>query len=181
MDFPEKVDDYCLTLCSRFSHWLQRTTGWTNFFVAKIGFCMFCISQFLGIANYWWPLIMFKTNILTLIFYFCGASYATRLIYYCDENERRLYQAKLLYKIEGNIRIIRLFFLGCSIIVLVCLPVVLPRMHIWEAVYSCFYIWGFCIGKFFIAVTPLPPGTSKIRQFINDFVASFKKPVSVSN
>ncbi len=44
MSLVEKIDALLLQFCTRFSHWSQRTTGRTNYFVAKGGgvSCFLC-------------------------------------------------------------------------------------------------------------------------------------------
>ncbi len=186
MDFLKRVDAFVLTQCGRFSHWLQEMTGLTNFFVAKMAFSVFCVGSVMGVANYWWPFMDFKTNVVYVVCYFSAALYGSTAIYCCNENEHRLYHAKLLYKlVRGNedaVMNFRLFFLGWSLLMLISTPVLLG-VTTWKgvltAVFGYFFVWGLCIGEFFIVVTPLPPGISKIRQFINNFAASFKKPISL--
>jgi hypothetical protein len=48
----KKIDSLILAACTRFSHWLQRLTGLTNYFVAKIGVGCTAVSVMVEIANF---------------------------------------------------------------------------------------------------------------------------------
>ena len=62
MKFWELIDDSVLKVCTRFSHWFQRKTGRTNFFIVKIGLFFLVLATMIHVMNYWWPVMRLGTS-----------------------------------------------------------------------------------------------------------------------
>lgn len=167
------IDTLILALCTKFSHWLQRVTGRTNFFVAKIGFFVICLVVLVRIVNYWFPLLGYTEPLVMLFVYIILISIMTKLVYRCDDNEYRLYQGKTLYNITPSGYLYRMIWVFLSVADTVGLFFEFSV----QIVLSGFFNWGSFITVYFLAVTPLPPGISKIQKMLEKLTAAFRKPV----
>lgn len=185
-----RLDAQVLLWCTKFAHWFQRLTGRTSFFIAKIGIGMSIWAMFVSIMNYWVPLLAHKTTWGTVaVRSFLLLGFLLDSIR-CNKAEERLlngyvalpHWVKLQRSIIGPMwRLLGLFVTVLVIgvvfgIELRKLPWSIMRWEIIEAGFGP----GFAIFMYFIHVDPLPPGTSKIREWIAGFGFGPKK-VMVEN
>jgi hypothetical protein len=63
----EKIDSFILAGCTKFSHWLQRLTGLTNYFLANIGTTLTAVAAMMVILNYFHQIFLFATRLFDLI------------------------------------------------------------------------------------------------------------------
>ncbi|MEK7614330.1 MAG: hypothetical protein AAB428_01540 [Patescibacteria group bacterium] len=147
------------------AHWFQMLTGRTNFWLAK----WFCITGYSSLSAAWmftgevFPIGFLCTNILW------GIMIASVLVYQIEKFEARCNRS------PGFINEAR--YLRCSPRVLfLCLtpamfPLLLLLFLLFGGVTACFLIVVYAVGavstEYFLACTPLPPGTSKLRQLLN--------------
>ena len=64
----EKIDSGILAACTKFSHALQRMTGLTNYFVAKIGVALVAVSLLLEVLNQLHPFLRIRNSWVDLLF-----------------------------------------------------------------------------------------------------------------
>ncbi len=179
----KRLDEGILKLFTKFSHWFQRLTGKTNFFLARLCLFPFSIAVASSILNYWFPLLFFKTDWRGLLF--CVLLFFSIMFFV-----HLTHDAETQFDKD---------------------PTVLSRVHLFErdspdrtrlllallspicffAVYKWFIedpkgslLLALNVGAFpaypsafyyFVLVTPLPPGKSKVQQWVEGFQASFRK------
>lgn len=176
MNIFEAVDHWILGRCTRFSHWLQRTVGLTNFFVAKVGVFLMSLGIVVDVANYWLPLISQKTSLGGLIFGVNMLFFSVFLVYLCNLNEERLYNGESLFdmtfRYPTRISYLLLFVLSIFRIE--------KSKTIFELLYYLSFSLGSSITVYFISVIPIPPGMNKLGEFVKNLKNSFRKLVPVS-
>jgi hypothetical protein len=169
-NIPEIIDSAILVVCTRISHALQRAVGLTNYFIAKVGVGISALTLFADITNYFHQFLSDKSSlsyVMLLLFILYTLVYRSLA---CAKAEDYLWSGKVLKPSEilifknRFVRLLWLVFLTCD----VCL---LPyRLHKYPLI-DIFDKSGFSIGLFifyyFIAVDPLPPGTSKVKEFFS--------------
>ena len=181
MKFWELIDDSVLKVCTRFSHWFQRKTGRTNFFIVKIGLFFLVLATMIHVMNYWWPVMRLGTSAFEVFIFTIVLIDLTRNVRQCDINEEKLYVGKVLHHIDllrmGNSvvwRLICLFFGGMDIITF---PVEFQFSILNAIGMSPFISIVTCL--YFLKVTPLPPGISSLQKFVEKISGFFKTPVPV--
>jgi hypothetical protein len=171
------IDEYLLARCARFSHWFQRLTGRTNFFIAKVGTMITGMSVLVSLINYWIPLSKLPTSFFhwvpSLFLLWVMAKESKN----CAENEKRLYSDRALRQMMPKnsvwIRMAALYFT-------ILLGVFMVRYHSFFEILRYSTGIGVSVFFYFIAVTPLPPGHNKIGEFVKKLASRFRKPVPVS-
>ena len=180
MNLLEAIDSWVLLKCTRLSHFLQRNTGLTNFFVAKIGLFMCFLSVLVNIGGYWFPLLDEKPSLIFIPIQLFLLVWLILILRSCTINEDRLFGGKLLFHDPVNNWLYRIQFLFLVGIYTV------PAVHYYKGnflnvISVSFFMWGMCMALYFMAVTPLPPGMNRLRKAIEKFRGSFQKPVPVSS
>jgi len=183
----ERCDQTILGACTRFSHWLQRLTGRTNFFIAKIGLGIATISILVEIANYFSKFLVHKTNLFDVAFGGLVVLALTVDVYLCNKAEEdtvtpeRFMPMIRMGPLMDNL-LVRVLAVTTSILV-----ITLRLVNIWpemkypllEVLYRLYGL-GFTIFLYFIAVDPLPPGKSKVREWLEGFKFAFGlKPATI--
>jgi len=171
----EKIDSILLAACTRFSHSLQRTTGLTNYFVAKIGVILVSVSMIVNATNYLSQFLYIKTSILTVCFdggmllLMVGRSLDIARAEDQLWSGRRTKPAELMKYIGlWPCRLLWIMFLSMDVWWF-WFRFPLFRYQLLEFADGTFFTLGSAIFYYFIAVDPLPPGRSKIRALIEKF------------
>ncbi|MBP9822157.1 MAG: hypothetical protein KBC81_01780 [Candidatus Pacebacteria bacterium] len=184
MNIFEKVDAFILGYFTKFSHWFQCLTGRTNFFLAYVCLTIWIIDLFVRIGNYWWPLLEEKTTISEVfwhsLFILVSAANSSEIIK-ADRDPKDIRPSIQVWHISGPFFWLRLF---SAAIALIISPVAIYEeinysgkgvkfFEIYDDAYF-FFVVGY---YYFLAVDPLPPGTSKVRQWLNSIRMAFSRPV----
>jgi hypothetical protein len=183
----ENVDNWLLGRCTAFAHWFQRLTGYTSFFIAKLGMSLVVWSVLVDIVNYWHRVLAQETSLMWTVFLgFVILSYFARIIA-CSEAERRLYEGRVVlptWVLEERTHKGRGWRLIGVTLTLAMTVIFWGNIHFFPHPFLELVHWGYAPGitiyVYFLHVDPLPPGTSKVRQFIESFGFG-PKPVRVEN
>lgn len=165
------IDVAVLAACTRASHALQRATGLTNFFVAKVGISLFSIGLIAQILAYWMPSDRRSdiSDLIAALVMLGGAEYYRR---HCEANESRLWRGDILLPPPFVFLVVfRLF----SLSFLVTRFVVFDRPHALLTWLQNLFSLGYAMFVYFVAILPLPPGQSRVQQFVQGFAAAFQR------
>lgn len=182
----ETIDNWVLHQCTKFSHWLQRNTGLTNFFVVKVGFFLMGLSIFIDLTNYWFPLYGdSRTSLLNLFVFILLLFIQVQRVNTANKNEERLWQGRTLLKDEFNaswgLVFWRMVFLFSFVFSTFVFFLFYHRLGFFEILSKQGWFTGLVVTEYFLLVTPLPPGMSKLRKMIEGFANSLRRPVPTSN
>ena len=169
----QRIDGYLLSACERFSHKLQRTTGVTNYTVAKIGCGLTLVSCLTETTDYFTHVLdpkKFPKDGVAIILDCVWFLITTVRVVKLDQAEKNISENPALDKSLTSTYGWRLLWIGFS--VLNC-ALLYPRirglnlsMTIFASVRDALFAPGLVIFYYFAAVKPLPPATSKIKEFI---------------
>lgn len=189
MNICEQVDDEILSFFTKISHKFQRLTGRTNFFLAKCCISVFGIGLLLHIANYWFHFLNHKTKWTDFIFLILVPFLLldTKAL---DEVEEKKFsseaaQKPFLYTCWHGY-LLRLFalaiaFLMLGLIILTVIDMVPIKSKLFEIIDTVSGWPAIACYNYFSIVVPLPPGKSKIREWIENFANIFQEPVAVKD
>ena len=173
------VDEWLVSKCAKFSHWLQRTVGLTSYFVVKVGIFLCVLSLMMIIINYWWKFLVFETPLIMVLMYSVYLFGYMHDIHLCNKNEELLQQGKPLIKIESTGLPVRML---CILLSVYCVSYsVIVGYDVANFLTASLYPCGSVVVFYFLAVTPLPPGTSKLGKLVESISAGFSKLVPVSS
>ena len=161
-------DQWLLGKFEAFAHWFQRLTGRTNLFLAKIALC---------VGATFWLFSMLSRQQFILFAIFGAIMFMRTLTMDWDEKKayRRLEQGVAN---PGKITGFRgRLFLQFWFLLLAALEIPLLFVAEMKPLISAGQIF-FVFAEYFEACDPLPPGTSKIREWLDSFG---KKPVPASS
>ncbi len=179
MSIVVNVDAWIVSKCAKFSHWLQRTVGLTSYFVVKVGIFLCVLSLMMTIINYWWQFLVVKTTLITVLFYSVYLFGYMHDIHLCNKNEELLQQGKPLIKIQSTGLPIRML---CILFSVYCVSYsVISGYNVANFLAASLFPCGSVLVFYFLAVTPLPPGTSKLGKLVESISAGFSKMVPVSS
>lgn len=179
MELLEAVDSKLLAFFSKISHRFQKLTGRTNFFLAKMAVCILALSSLTIIADYFLSLagglisvisaIMTLVSMIEVIFWMGG----------CDEAENRVYaEERSKYDFGEHIDSIWWRTGSAALSILWVGPTLLhlasPKGTLPFKILFGLYAPAITIFSYFIVVDPLPPGKSKIREWVEAFSAWFR-------
>ena len=176
----EELDEWILHKCTQFSHQFQRLTGKTNFFIAKVFLSVVGCSAMVVVVNYWVPLLEHKSTLFSCVLNVVIVLVEASRVKKCQENEDRLYDGLTLNKLVGGGFYWRLIWVW--LLIPDSITILFYSKSIFDILSNLFGP-AMCGAVYFLAVTPLPPGTSKLGQMIERLRAGFRKqvPVPVSN
>jgi hypothetical protein len=169
----KKIDSAILAGCTRFSHWLQRMTGLTNYFVANVGTGCAAIGMMLRIANYFHRMFDEPTTLFDTVIYGAMMFVAISTSLNCTRAQDDFLSGKItkpaelqMYYSLGNF--VRLPFAALFLLQSFTLCLRLPQNPYWllNIAGRTFPTLGFTTFFYFIVVDPLPPGRSKVRQLL---------------
>lgn len=183
MKFLSAVDSYFLSLFEKISVWFMKLTSRSNFFLAKIMFCVVVIASMIHIINRWFPILwFFPSTIFFMMFSGFSLYYSWIIFNLCDKAEKNILDGKMvkvfLFSIGDNgIPVIRK---GCLLLVCFLLPFNLEGVLTTKGVMVFKIIYFTLIPAitaffYFLSVDPPPICKGKIREWIESFAAGFKK------
>lgn len=187
----EALDARIIGLSTRFSHWFQRLTGRTNFFIAKIGVGMTALSVFGMIINYWKHIFFtISTDLSTVMTAFIVLTWLAMIVYSCDDAENKLYSNSSPQKVrylgleQGGMpdnAIWRLFLLTFTFL---SIPLKVYQMghirtsyYLMEILTGLFFTMGMTVASYFLVIDPLPPAESRVKEWIDNLSTAFARPV----
>ncbi len=174
------LDSKILNLVTKFCHWFQKLTGYTNYFLAGVVVMFISISVFLTVLNYWLNLKILsplKTSPLFMLIYLILLFGLFLLKNKLDEEDQRIRSGDDVLRKNwegerGSRYLNRLLFIFMMIYVN----------------FSFFYIGGKLFGlidviffssyaffEYLMIVIPLPPGKSKIKEWATSISAFFAR------
>lgn len=179
----DRVDGAILKIFTKISHRFQRLTGKTNFFLAKCCMMINAIIILMYILNYWFPLLSFKTPMFSTLVNVVVTALMFLIMSDCDTaNNAALCEKKAKvnfglfdYLVTRLFLFINLFTVPWEIQHALSVPQGIIVCNILAATSA---IWWYMFA-YFIAVHPLPPAKSKIREWIESFAAGFAKPIPI--
>ena len=163
------IDGRILAVCKKISHALQRGTGLTNFFVAKIGIAFTALNLLIGIGNYFLHFLRRPTPTIMICgpMMICLLSAILRSIDLSRAENDLLGVEKAQRHTLTSTPFWRLLWSGWSIID--ALTFFLSPSYpspLLEFCWQCLFSWGLTIFYYFVAVDPLPPAKSHIRGWM---------------
>lgn len=179
----DKLDKAILNFCTKFSHNIQRNIGLTCYFIARIGVAFTAISVIADVINYYHQFLPNKSIMANVVIggLIMVSCFLRSLA--CQKAEDSIGSntkpaALLLYTQGGFWRLIWLGFL--------CLDLATTAVSVFGAHHTpliatfeqhVFFSLGLSLFYYFIAVDPLPPGTSKVREWFDNLG---RQPVPVT-
>ena len=177
-----ELDTAILARFTKFSHWFQRLTGRTNFFLARICLMVLALSVLVGIVNFWFPVLTHKTSSLSLFFNILWTVLISVDNKKIGEADDRAgvddTPAKMIFFIRcpGFARVLFILFVFVGLAgtygVLID-PKYKAVVRVFEILHNSFGAAIVCY-YYLIDVTPLPPGKSKVRQWIEGLFSSLQ-------
>ena len=180
------IDGKILAACTKFSHWFQRLTGRTNFFLAKIGVFVTAFSTLVETINYFTNFLWFKTTLGFLLILLLLNLFLISDAIRCDEAENKsLTSEERTDFFRGRAdRFNRILWLLFSLYYwtiwfpmnIVAHPKHVDVLHIGMNAAANVFSPGLAIFYYFICVVPLPPGKSRVKEWLEKFRLAFNKP-----
>lgn len=179
----KKIDSKILAACTKFSHALQRTTGLTCYFVAKIGIACVgsslvvdLINRFYRILTYttpWFIVILDGIMVVALGIQSIVLSQAEQSI----QNGETI-KSRWIWRYVHNSRwrVLWLAFAAFDLSLSVVLFTEGATMI--QAYHSFGFSFGTAVFYYFVAVDPLPRGKSRVRAWLEK-LTSIRKAVPV--
>lgn len=165
-----KIDDWLFDRVfeKKIAHWFQRWTGKTNFFLAKVSISIGCLVMSLPKGSL--PLnlsVLVAFYCLVLLILFLGVIISFEKRY--EEIEMKESAINISRLRDRPIRFI-------SVVSAIALVVFSTEQQLLQLM---FWI-PFLSTTYFLACTPLPPGTSKCRQKWNSLLAKINSALAPS-
>lgn len=181
------IDNFLLGICTKIAHNFQILTGKTNFFIAKIGIFASSIDTLIVIANYFDQILVRKTSLLSLIFnvFFnlallldaMGCERAEKTSNFSNErvidpwlflNLNHSERFRIIWFLLSVMETIRGYFCAIS-----------PKHSFADVLDAVLFPYGIAIFFYFIAIEPLSPRKSKIREWVDKLTPTTTKTVEV--
>ncbi len=177
-----KTDSSILRFFTKISHWFQRLTGLTNYFLAAICTIFVSLNLLMAIIAYWFSIfyrgrtdiVVVIMSVIQLIFW----HYLYRQLMRADKSVISGQETiELEPRFDDDVSVFMRIIISFIICILILLSLISPvaQMNPWEA--ATFYCSMVCIFCFFYfaAVIPLPPGKSKIKEWATSISAFFAR------
>lgn len=179
MRFVNAIDGFVLKHITKFSHWFQRLTGKTCYFLAKTMFLMVVSVFIISACNYWIRVLYFKSLFLDVVVAPICIWFWKDHIYMMDKSDEHLFggnRTKLLnvWMIMPLARTIGLIISPLSFFGLRNAYFAEKGFWLFNINYELVVIY-MTLGAYFASVDPLSPGVSKVREWIESFNAGFRK------
>lgn len=177
-----KLDDLILGFYTKLSHRFQILTGRTNFFLARICLFVVLIDISLTALTYWIPILKNgpRINGIGLIFLLLGLIFYFFLLNVCQRIEDDMIDQAMSRQFLERMtdRPIRLFAIVVCLITSPYLLInALLNYYLFDAI-DCLGFPSFTSYLYLIAVVPLPPGRSRVRNKFGHKVLAFAKATS---
>lgn len=185
------LDNVILAFFTRISHAFQRLTGRTNFFLAMLAIIVMSISCIVAICDYWVPVLRNHHSnsfdvaingfvLLTFVWHFQFCKMAEERAFSGDQT---LLPWRPFASIEkmGLSGFLRVFSISSASIVTALFMAYELRYPVEELFLFRFLYYMFLpalsMYLYLIAVHPMPPGKSKVQEWIESIAAGFRQPV----
>lgn len=198
MKYAYALDAAILAWFTGISHQFQRLTGRTNFFLAKLCLCGASTSILVFVLNYWMPLLSVPSDLLFAIVMGIFLLYFLVRMRHADQMEERSsrinehirlpedwmlrnefvpFPAYLteIHQKNALARLGHLAFCTFFFILSLYIDLVAPGGLLFFKLLKNIYFPCMVASDYFMAVFPLPPGKSKIREWAESFAAGLKK------
>ncbi|MBX4189611.1 hypothetical protein KW785_03420 [Candidatus Parcubacteria bacterium] len=172
MTLFKAIDDWTLGRCTRVAHAFQRLTGRTNFFLAKMGVAAAIIDLIMRILNHFHQFLYSKDGSFNTAVWFL-------LVLMLVHDALRMDEAERSHISEERVAIpgvtgystfhIRFIFLSASVVstwLVVGALYTIINYRIIDVIGDLSFVYGVSIYFYFIAVEPLRPQKSKVRQWV---------------
>lgn len=195
----ERIDERILELFTKFSHRFQRQTGRTNFFLAKVANAILLVVAVITLQklietlsiplNQFVYVILIFSHLFQVFFLFIALLMGSLCFLgeYIESrkksNENTANPNKLVIK-ETRLSSLRVI---CYIPVMIFLAYSLethltPGTSVYKFLISIYFqelLALVCV--YLLSINPLPPGKSKVRQWVDNFQAGFQKRQPLSS
>ncbi len=185
MGYIKKIDDFILGLFTKFSHWFQRLTGKTNFWLAYICLSLWVGDLFVMAFNYWIPLLHRPSQISDIFVSLVVSLISIRWVKLLDDAERQTMRGNdTLPKVSliFNDRFMEIVRVAFVLMTAAYLPQDIYKFtHRTRGVTFFIFYDRFLLGWFYVAflyfavVRPMPPGKSRVKEWIDGLVGGFRK------
>lgn len=191
MNICEQIDDKILLFFTKISHKFQRLTGRTNFFLAKCCISVLAIGLLLHAANYWFPLLSHETSLFSFFFQIFVVIIISLDVNRLDKAEKESFYSEVAqkryfvfgehyYKWRLLVVALALFSLFC--IYLIAIGILPAKTSKFFEIICEFAFWPMLTCYDYLTIImPLPPGKSKIREWIENFTNIFQEPAAVES
>lgn len=170
-------DDYILAKVAKFSHWLQRLTGMTSYRQAFHAASAATLVQLLTVIDYWFPwMFAGGDNVFSLVIVTPSVLFWAWLASVADGCDKEfMANPKALPRFAGATAFLRMFILGtgaggCIVIIGLYAIGTAGKLEylgfLGAASVSAF--------PYLLSTPPLPPGESKVRQWINSLQTALR-------
>lgn len=180
MKLIEQIDAKILSHLTKFSHWFQRLTGLSNYILAKICLMLSSVSMFLLAISHWFPKLQMGNSsffaFLAPIYFLADLLMMSNL----DKAHSGLQASGSMAKNRyiawlASDPPTRIFYITAGAYLVGEQYFFRSRLFFPLFGSSFFLFYGF--ARYFAAVDPLPPGTSKVRQWLTSIRMAFSRPV----
>lgn len=169
----QALDSFLLSRAKKFAHRLQRLTGLSSYFIARLGVVISTLSLFIYVLNYGHPFLIHTSS-------FSGAIMSGLCLLPTIQRSFLVQQAE--DSLGKNVKPIslmieftqhyawRLWWVSITVLSLVFAwrEIVHSRYFVYEAINAVGLPLGVVVFSYFILVDPLPPGTSKLREWLGN-------------
>ena len=176
MNFLERTDALILSFFTKISHKFQQATGQTNFFLAKCCIFLLGLSLCIHLINFFVRILNQETDIFLLSVMVVMGILLNKHLSLCEKEDKNLKNS--IEKPTKNPREIGLFSLRI-ITIFICFFTVnyynlvkelsQPKVSLIFEILNHGFSPVYCSYLYFISVTLLPPGKSRIREWIESF------------
>jgi hypothetical protein len=166
------LDQAIHNFCTSVSHRLQRTTGLTCYFIARVGVSLAALNVLASIVNYFFPFLPERTDLVLAVL-------SALLLWSCvncsiacqrgDEATGSDAKPAELMPYMGT-AFWRVLWVAWAIFGLAAVHWLSHALA--SFVQDGAFSLGFALFYNFINVTPLPPGTSKLKEWIKGFFST---------
>jgi hypothetical protein len=169
----EKLDKTALALATKIAHKLQRLTGLTSYSVARIGIAISATTLILGAINYGRQFLAFHTSFSEMVgngICLIPLVWRTAILQKAEESlGSNVKPAILLIQLTESPRWRLIWAIVLLVEALFSWPALIRSHYIFcEGFYAVGYPLGVLVFSYFVAVDPLPPGTSKLREWLGN-------------
>ena len=174
-----RVDEWILGKLTQFCHWWQKQTGLTNFFFCKLGVFVSLLEIVVRVGNYFWPFLGHPTYLFSLfVVTFLGFKLSQYLpmldkLINHEFSQNAPTMSPLRIPVFSFFRI--LYMPSCFSLGLYLFIKQIQVSTKWWPLEAIFYLGlnlGIWIILFFMAIIPLPPSKSKLREWVEKLLPS---------
>ncbi|HEY4506976.1 MAG TPA: hypothetical protein VJH71_02340 [Candidatus Paceibacterota bacterium] len=167
----KKLDDWFIAQATKFSHWLQKNTSLTSYSIAKFGISLIQCTCLVFAAGYFLPYFPVKVGMGTIVSAGIGTFYALCEYQKINKAWENICQG-LPSQLDETPYLFRVVICGLLAVYVLC-------SYIFDStrgqLLSPSSFLGFSLFLYFREVTPLPPGKSKVKEWLEGLAISKHK------